>query len=125
MLAWLEMRKAAPEVFNEPLPKGFCRFPHVLIIIFQPVTFIPVYYSTCLSDVILVIWCYYKGFDGIPTTEMDLYTYLDIYVLIPFAKTLGVGNHHTDLVVVIVSLLVMFLLLLLPLTLVLHCVALC
>ena len=44
-----------PEMLLQPFPKGPCRLPCVLITL-QPVTPIPVYYSTFLSYVIFVLW---------------------------------------------------------------------
>ena len=34
---------------------------------------------------------------------MDLYTYLTTNVLNTFAETLGIGDHHMDVVVVVVG----------------------
>ena len=42
-----------PKVFLKPFPKGPCRFPYVLLITIQFITFIPIDYSTLLCDVVL------------------------------------------------------------------------
>ena len=84
----------------EPLTKGPCRFPYVLHVTHQPVTFIPVNYSAFLTDIVLVLRCHYEGFDGNTTPEMGLYTYLATNVLNTFTETLCVGSHQMDVVVV-------------------------
>ena len=94
-------RKGCPEVFFECLPKGPCKYPYVLFFTLQPVAFIPVNYSAFLSDVVLVLWCYWEGFDDITTPEMDLYAYLVTNDCNTIAETLGLRNHHIDAVVVV------------------------
>ena len=42
------------EIFLQPLPIGPCRLPYALITL-QPITLIPVYFSTFLCDVVLVL----------------------------------------------------------------------
>ena len=45
----------SPEMFHQPFPSGPCRFLYVLLLALQPITLIPIYYSTLLSDVIFVL----------------------------------------------------------------------
>ena len=55
VLVWSLMGVTCPEVFLKPFPKGPGRIPFVLLITLQPVTLLPVYYSTFLCDVFLVL----------------------------------------------------------------------
>ena len=45
-------------------------------------------------------------FIGIASLEMVLYTYLTLNVLDTFAEILAIGNHHVDLVLVVVGVIV-------------------
>ena len=69
MMTWLvdmvNNKGRWPEMFLRPFPKGPRRLPYVLFITLQPVTCIPVYYSTFLCDVVLVFWKQHKASDGI------------------------------------------------------------
>ena len=77
-----------PETLLYLFHKGLCRFPYVLVITLQPLTLIPVYYSTLLCDVILVLRGYWEASDGIAPHKVDLYAYFTTYVLKNFTKTL-------------------------------------
>ena len=68
-------------MFCEPIIKGPCRFPYVLPITLQPFTSIPVYYSTLLCNVILVLRSHQEAFDGITSLEMDLEPHFAMNVL--------------------------------------------
>ena len=74
-----------PEMFLEPLLKVPCRFPYIFHITFQPVTPIPVYYSTLLCDIILVLRGHKEAYDGITCLKADLDPHFDTNVLGTFA----------------------------------------
>ena len=65
-------RGRIPEVFLHPFPKGSGRLPSVLLITLVPVKPIPVYHSTFLCDVILVLWGHQEASDGIASLKDDL-----------------------------------------------------
>ena len=62
----------SPEMFFKPFPKSPCRLPCVLLITLWPVTPIPVYHSTFLCDVTLVLWGHQEASDGITSLKVDL-----------------------------------------------------
>ena len=47
--------RRSPEMFLKPFPKGPYKFPCVLLITLQPITFKPIYYSTLLCNVFLAL----------------------------------------------------------------------
>ena len=64
--------RGSPEMFLKPFPEGPCRLPNVLFITVQPVTLVPVFYSTYMCDVILVLRSQQEVSDGITSLEVSL-----------------------------------------------------
>ena len=62
----------SPKVFLKPFLKVPCRLTSALLITLQPVTLIPVYYSTFLCDVILLLRGHQETSYDINSLEMDL-----------------------------------------------------
>ena len=81
----------SPEMFIKPFLNSPCRHPYVLLITPQPVTPLPVYYSTFLCDVALVLWGYQEVSDGITSLDMDLDSQFTTNELKPLIKSLFVG----------------------------------
>ena len=63
--------RRGPEMFFEPFPKGACRLPYELITL-QPITLVPVDYSTILCDDIPILGGYQEVFDVAASLEVDL-----------------------------------------------------
>ena len=60
-----------PALVLEPVCKGPCRFPYVLLLTLQPVTLIPVNYFILLYDIIPVLWDHQGNFDSAASLEVE------------------------------------------------------
>ena len=90
-----------PKVFLEAFLRGSCRFPCVLLITIQIVTFMPVDYPFFLCDVIPSLGGQYEVLDCVASFKVDLDPHLVIVVVVDIdvvviggvvAVVLGLGN---------------------------------
>ena len=81
-------------MFFEPLSKCSSCLSYVLLITFQPVTFVSINYTTLLGDVVLIFRCHQFIFNGFPTFEMNLYAISFADVLEGFTESFIVWNSY-------------------------------
>ena len=66
-----------PEMFLTPFPKNPYRLPYVLLITFQPITFISVYYSVFLCH---IFWGHQEGSGSILSFGVDLDSHFTMFL---------------------------------------------
>ena len=81
-------------MFFKPLSKCSSCLSYVLLIAFQPVTFVSIDYTTLLGDMVLVFRCHQLIFYGFPTLEMNLYAISFTDVLEGFTESFIVWNSY-------------------------------
>ena len=81
-------------MFFKPLSKCSSCLSYVLLITFQPITFVSINYTTLFSDVVFAFWCYQFIFYGFSTLEVNLYAISFTDVLEGFTESFIVRNSY-------------------------------
>ena len=82
------------EMFSKPLSKCPSWLSYILFIAFHPVTLIPIYDATLLGDVVSIFGFHQEVFDGLASSEVDLYAIFLAGVFKTFTKTFAVWNSY-------------------------------
>ena len=82
------------KMFLASLPKVSCRFTNVFLITLQPVTLVPIGYSTLLCNGVLVLRGNKGVFDGVSSFKINMDSHFRTYVFKMFTEPLGVRYHH-------------------------------